>query len=503
MTAPALRWPGAIAAALVAAMVLGPVLALRPGGGALTAADWAAARFTLSQAALSALACGLLGVPLARALARRRFPGRSTLIRLLGAPFLLPVIVAVHGLLALFGRAGWLNQGLAAAGLPVVPIYGLHGVVIAHVFLNLALVTRILLQGWAAIPVERFRLAATLGASIGPLLERPMLRERLPGALLLVFLICLTSFAVALTLGGGPRATTVELAVYQSLRFDFQPAQAARLALLQLGLCALAALAVWRVTLPAGFGGGLDRSLPTWAAPGRRAADAGIIVAATLFLLAPLALILLYGLAGAGDIPHAALGAAMRSLAVALAATALAVAAALALALRGGALADLAASLPLAASALVLGTGLFALIAPFASPAALALPLTALVNATMALPFAFRLLAPAVAATEAAHGPLATTLGLTGWARLRILTLPRIRPALGLAAGLTAALSMGDLGIITLFAGADAATLPLLMQGLMGAYRTTAASGVGLLLVGLTFGLFWVLDRWGARDAAT
>jgi len=500
-----LRWPGTVAAVLVAALVLGPLLALRPGAGPISAADWAAdwaaVRFTLTQAALSALVSALLAVPLARALARRRFPGRGAFIRLLGAPFLLPVIVAVHGLLALFGRAGGINQGLEAAGLPVFSIYGLHGVVLAHVFLNLPLVTRILLQGWAAIPVERFRLAAALGAPVGPLLERPMLRERLPGAVLVVFLICLTSFAVALTLGGGPRATTVELAIYQALRFEFDPAQAARLALLQLGLCLVAALAVWRTTLPTGFGGGLDRALPQWALPHGRLQDAAIIVAAALFLLVPLALIISRGLAGVDDIPAGALAAMLRSVLVALAAMVLAVAAALALALRGGALADLAASLPLAVSSLVLGAGLFALLVPLTPPSNLALPLTALVNAAMALPFAWRLLAPAVAAAESAHGRLATTLGLTGWARLRVLTLPRIRPALGLAAGLAAALSMGDLGIITLFAGAEAPTLPLLMRGLMGAYRIQAASGVGLLLVALTFGLFWVCDRWGARHA--
>jgi ABC-type Fe3+ transport system permease subunit len=33
-------------------------------------------------------------------------------VALMGAPFILPVIVAVLGLLAIFGRAGWLNAGL-------------------------------------------------------------------------------------------------------------------------------------------------------------------------------------------------------------------------------------------------------------------------------------------------------------------------------------------------------------------------------------------------------
>ena len=42
-----------------------------------------------------------------------------------------------------------------------------------------------------------------------------MLVSRVPAATAIIFVICLSSFAVALLLGGGPRATTVELAIYQ------------------------------------------------------------------------------------------------------------------------------------------------------------------------------------------------------------------------------------------------------------------------------------------------
>ena len=83
------------------------------------------------------------------------------LIVLLGAPFVLPVIVAVLGLMAVFGNAGLLNRGIEALGLPGVSIYGLRGVVLAHVFFNLPLAVRLILQGWAEVPAERFRLAAS------------------------------------------------------------------------------------------------------------------------------------------------------------------------------------------------------------------------------------------------------------------------------------------------------------------------------------------------------
>jgi thiamine transport system permease protein len=233
-----------------------------------------------------------------------------------------------------------------------------------------------------------------------------------------------------------------------------------------------------------------------------RGLDGLWIGAAALFLLLPLALVVLRGLPGLGALPAETWGAAGRSLLVAGAATALCLLLALALALRGGALAQVAGALPLAASALVLGTGLLLMLRPFASPMTLALPLTALADALLALPFALRALQPALAEVEARHGRLAASLGLSGWARVRIVVLPLLRPVLGFAGGLAAALSVGNLGVIALLAGEGEATLPLLMARLMGAYRMEAAAGVGLVMLALALGLFWLLDRGGRRAAA-
>lgn len=496
--------------ALVLLLVAAPLgaVAWRAGGLGLSPADLAALRFTLTQAALSALISCALAIPLARALARRRFAGRGALITLLGAPFLLPVIVAVMGLLAIFGRAGLLNTVLRALGLPELSVYGLQGVLLAHVFLNLPLATRMILQGWQAIPAERLRLAASLGfgpADIARHLERPMLREVAPGALATVFAICLTSFAVALTLGGGPRATTLELAIYQAIRFDFDLPHAAGLALTQTALGGGAALLAWWLTSPAAFGAGLDRTWPIVPPPGwRRALDAALITAAAAFLLLPMSAIAATGLPGLADLPTQVWAAAARSLGVALLSTALTLAVALTLAAARPAPAwlGLAAVLPLATSGLALGTGLFLLLRPLAPPGLLALPVTVAVNALLTLPFAFRLLLPEARALDADFGRLADSLSLTGLARLRLLTLPRLARPLGFSAGLSAALSMGDLGVIALFAGEREATLPLVIQRLTAAYRIETAAGASLLLVTLSFGLFWAFDAGGRRAAA-
>ena len=93
----------------IAALVLGTALALavQAKGGALRPADWAALRFTLTQAALSTLLSCLLAMPVARALARARFPQGSNDLGL----------VAVYRRRAPHINCPCLGSG-AAAGIP-------------------------------------------------------------------------------------------------------------------------------------------------------------------------------------------------------------------------------------------------------------------------------------------------------------------------------------------------------------------------------------------------
>jgi len=507
--------PAAVVLALgLALLTLGTaaVVASRAEGFALAAGDLGMLRFTVVQAALSAAVSVLLAVPVARALARRRFVGRAMLITLMGAPFLLPVLVAVLGLLAVFGRSGVINQALMATGLPPVSIYGLQGVVLAHVFLNLPLAVRMLLQGWQAIPAERFRLAQSLG--LGPAgqfrhLEGPMLRATVPGAAGAIFLLCLTSFVVALTLGGGPGATTMELGIYQALRFEGDLGRASLLAAVQFATCGVAVLALARVTVPSAFGAGLDRQRAIPAPSGwRRGADAAAITLAAAFLLVPLAAVVLRGLPSLADLPVSIWAAAARSVAVAVISAGVAVCVALALAqavaqeTRFARLIEVSAMLPMAASGLVLGTGLFVVVQPWVRPETVALPVTVLVNAALAQPFVYRLILPQARALQADYGRLTQAVGLRGWSRLRWVTLPRLARPLGFGAGIAAALSMGDLGVMVLFAGETGATLPVVMHRLMGAFRMDQAAGAAVVLLCLSFVLFWGFDRWGRHVAA-
>ena len=85
-------------------------------------------------------------------------------------------------------------------------------------------------------------------------------------------------------------------------------------------------------------------------------------------------------------------------------------------------------------------------------------------------------------------------------ARLRRGEVPSTEELAWFATGLAAAISVGDLGVIALFAPPDLATLPLLMMRLMGSYQMQAAAGVSLILVVTAFTVFAVCDRGGRLD---
>lgn len=183
--------------------------------------------FSFGQALLSALLSLLPAMPLARALYRRRFPGRQLLLRLCAMTLVLPVLVAVFGLLTVYGRVGWLAQLCQLAGIDYhFSPYGLSGILLAHVFFNLPLATRLMLQALESIPAEQRQLAAQLdlrGWHHFRLLEWPWLRRQLLPTGALIFMLCFASFATVLSLGGGPQATTIELAIFQALSYDYDP----------------------------------------------------------------------------------------------------------------------------------------------------------------------------------------------------------------------------------------------------------------------------------------
>ena len=300
--------PGLAAATLMVVVAISAFLALWQNAPAadLTALLhdsylWHVVRFSFWQAFLSALLSVVPAIFLARALYRRRFPGRLALLRLCAMTLILPVLVGVFGILSVYGRQGWLASAFRAAGLDwTFSPYGLLGILLAHVFFNLPMAARLLLQTLEQIPGEQRQLAAQLGMrgwSFFRYVEWPWLRRQIPPVAALIFMLCFASFATVLSLGGGPQATTIELAIYQALSYDFDPGRAALLALIQMICCLGLVLLSQRLSKAISVG---SHQIQGWRNPEdrffSRFADYSLILLALLLLLPPLLAVIVDGL---------------------------------------------------------------------------------------------------------------------------------------------------------------------------------------------------------------
>ena len=108
----------------------------------------------------------------------------------------------------------------------------------------------------------------------------------------------------------------------------------------------------------------------------------------------------------------------------------------------------------------------------------------------VALPFAYRVLEGRLSSMATSHDRLCASLGIRGWRRFRQVTLPALFPELGYAAGLSSALSLGDLTIIALFGSQQFQTLPWLLYQTMGRYRAAEAAALAFWILGLTLAMF-------------
>ena len=146
--------------------------------------------FTLKQALISSFLACLLSIPISKSIFRNNFRFKSTFIKILGLPFIFPVVSAIFSIILIFGNNGFINTMLEMLGFSKVSIYGLKGIIIINIFFNLPLAIRFLLLAWNEIPNEQLKLAKSLNIkSINyfKLIELPMLRATLPGAICIIF----------------------------------------------------------------------------------------------------------------------------------------------------------------------------------------------------------------------------------------------------------------------------------------------------------------------------
>jgi thiamine transport system permease protein len=462
-----------------------PLLAFASAHGGsvvLDAYTWRVVGFTVAQATLSTVIAIVLALPAARAMAFRSFPGRNVLMALFAVPQALPAIVVVLALVELYGQAGWFGG--------MFSVYGLAGILLAHVFFNLPLALRFFVEALESVQPENVRLGEQLGFSTRARwrhVEWPALRPIMPRVAALIFLLCAASFVVVLTLGG-PSATTLEVAIYQSLRLDFDVSRAVTLSLLQVALCGALVVLAGQAASPSVSAPRLRNGAGTTAGMGWF--NGTMLALATLLVLPPLAALLVSGVTHFNPRP-VLLQALVTSLLITFLSACICTLLAWPIALlqvrwprhRGWLVA--LSLLGLIVPPAVLATGWFILISGIGSGAGSSVALIAGLNALMALPFAVNLLAAAMADVMPNHDRLCAQLGLAGWQRLRLVDGPALARPLAQGFLMAFVLSFGDLTAVMLLGSQGLITLPSLIASEMGQFRSDNAQGTALLLAAL------------------
>lgn len=490
----------ALAITALIALVLWAILVAARGGGSGSRIDIPhLLRMTSIQAGLTTILSIAVGMALAWALNRLRFPGRDLVVGLFASAIVTPGMVVAFGLLSIWGRNGWINQlSEALFGFPLGnPAFGLSGILFAHVVLDGAFAARIMLARLDAIPASRLKTGQSLGLSAWQrfiIIDWPALRGTVPGLAAIIFLLAFTSFPIVLLLGGGPANQTLEVAIYAAVRQNFDLTGAVLLAATQIAVCSLVILAASALApIPTSFGASTP---PRWRdRSGARLLQATILLLCTVGFLLPLVSVLVDGL-GAGVVrvvtQPAFWWATASSLVIGATSALLTLALALLLALGRGAtgsgflrtLLGMPAFAYLAVPAVVLSLGFFLLVRHLGLAPATAAPFVVILgNSLLALPFAMATLGPPLEAIARTRGKLIRSLGLSGWRQFALVEYPLLGRDIGVMLALAFCFSLGDLGVIALFGTQDFQTLPLMMFRALGSYRNNDAAAIAAILL--------------------
>ncbi len=467
-------------------------------------------RFTLWQSVLSAVFSVLLAWPVALALTHLpRSRHQRLFLSLCVLCFVMPTLVLITGIVALLGQSGLLTTWLGKDW----NIYGLSGILLAHIYLNMPFAIRALYLRLSAIPAGNWRLARQLKLSRWQQLrfvEWPAARSATWITLGFVMVLCFNSFAVVLALGGGPKSTTFEVAIYQALKYDFNIPEALVLSWIQLLLAGGLYLMVTTFGQVSWLGQE-TRSQDYRPIPSRqvRVLYSFIYLLAWLFLLSPLAALIpkIQGVWLNGQLWLKLITPLGTSLALALASTCLSVTMAYMvltpyrISLRRGSAnyiwLDGMASHALVVPSMVLSVGIFVFCLPRIDLDQWAFLLVLCVNALISIPFAITQLKPALVNYDQQYWRIIQTLKLN-FAQRCLAEWRFVRPSVLTSAAFVSVLVLGDVAVYSIFGNQDFITLPWLIYGYASTYRIAEAAMASLVLLLLSIVMVMFLEKqWG------
>ena len=205
-----------------------------------------ALRLSLIVATSAALISLVTGFPLAWALARGSFRGKTVVRAVVVLPLVMPPVVAGVGLLAAFGRRGIVGSWLYEwTGFQLTFTTG--AAILAATFVSIPLAVLALEAGLRGMDARLEDAAATLGASRWYVLRRvtmPLLAPQIATAAVLAWARALGEFGATITFAGNlqGRTQTLPLAVFERLQTDQDAAFALSMLLIVVAFAVILAL---------------------------------------------------------------------------------------------------------------------------------------------------------------------------------------------------------------------------------------------------------------------
>jgi thiamine transport system permease protein len=472
-------------------------------------ATWTLIYGASKQALISTLCSLIVGGTCARAIHRRgRLFGKKLILATSFLAMVLPTTAAAVSLISLWGRNG-AARGFVESFIPdgiLFAPYGLGMVVLAHVLFNAPIALRVCLSVLQTIPTPYMKLGASLGfgsLSYWRFVEWPAIKKSIPVLFGLIFLLCFSSFPLVLMLGGGPAVSTLEVAIYTAIRFDFDLARGGALALLQLVFASSAIILIsWAGSL--NWSAELNETDGTVRKDTRSTASR-MADGATISLYCTIVVLPVLSMMASVDFDNSARlftrdvfwEALISSVTLGVAAALLSTALAFLLAdahhkashygfmapFRG--LINVSISIYLAVPSVVLGTSMFLALRGTMNLFGAAFFIVLASNTLMCLPFAARLIFPKYSSVFTRADKLCLSLNIKGFHKFWMITLPSMRNEIGLSLGLCSALAMGDFGVIALFGSEQFRTLPWLLYQYSSRYGGSEAELLGLIMLGL------------------
>lgn len=201
--------------------------------GWLTPTETEALRLSLKVSFWATLVSLPLGLFVAHALARWRFPGHGLLNGLVHLPLVLPPVVTGYLLLLSFGRRGWVGQSLDQ-WFGIVFVFRWTGAVLAAAVMAFPLMVRAIRLSIEAVDPRLEEAAGSLGASrlwVWATVTLPLILPGVIAGAILAFAKAMGEFGATITFVSNiPGQTqTLPSAIYAFLQVPGGEASAARL----------------------------------------------------------------------------------------------------------------------------------------------------------------------------------------------------------------------------------------------------------------------------------